>query len=473
LKEEKLLAMTLPLPPLPEQQRVVAYLDFLERRVLAIRQLRSENNRVMHAFILSTHFHLADQQRADIGEILKLQEDVVAVNPSNQYPQVGVRGFGGGLFARETLAGTDTTYRFFHRLHAGLVVLSQVKGWEGAIAVCPEHLAGKFVSPEYRTFRCINGRALPEYMAALLLTPWFHGKLKDVTRGQGARRERVRPEQFLKLNIPMPTVEQQSIAVKAFHKLREMQLLQTSFEQSMDALLPSVLDKAFRGETSALDNIPFELTPSEPQSGKLHHSRGIVFKRAAIAAFVINELRDDPHLGRTKLEKLNHLLEYHLGVPLEREPVRDAAGPNDYPALRKVESLAAKQRWFTPKGSEERGGIRYEPGANIHDRIGAGEHILGDKLDAAKKLIALLRKADAKQIEIIATLYGSWNDFLLRGHTPSDAELITDVRDNWHEAKKAIPVEKWPVAISWMREKGLVPRGTGRPVPKKPKGRIK
>ena len=66
---------------------------------------------------------------------------------------------GGGLFAKAAIGGTETTYRSFHRLYEGAVVLSQVKGWEGAIARCPAELEDWFVSPEYRTFRCKPNQA--------------------------------------------------------------------------------------------------------------------------------------------------------------------------------------------------------------------------------------------------------------------------------------------------------------------------
>lgn len=51
------------------------------------------------------------------------------ISATRSYPQVGVRGFGGGLFSKAAVSGTETTYRTFNRLYAGAVVLSQVKGW--------------------------------------------------------------------------------------------------------------------------------------------------------------------------------------------------------------------------------------------------------------------------------------------------------------------------------------------------------
>jgi type I restriction enzyme S subunit len=126
--------------------------------------------------------------------------------------------------------------------------MSQVKGWEGAIAMTPKELQGYFVSPEYRTFRCKASRCLPEYLAALVPTEFFWGRLKDATRGVGARRERTRPEQFLQLEFSMPSLKDQERAVAMFTAIKTVQGLQRETATEMDAMVPAILDKAFKGE---------------------------------------------------------------------------------------------------------------------------------------------------------------------------------------------------------------------------------
>ena len=126
--------------------------------------------------------------------------------------------------------------------------MSQVKGWEGASAVCPAELSGRYVSPEYRTFSCIPGCAVPEYLASLVVIPWFWKQLKDLTRGMGGRRERTRPEQFLKMKLPMPNIDQQKYAVAIFEKVSQMQVARSDALEKVEGLLPAILDKAFKGE---------------------------------------------------------------------------------------------------------------------------------------------------------------------------------------------------------------------------------
>ncbi|MBI3248015.1 MAG: restriction endonuclease subunit S [Deltaproteobacteria bacterium] len=248
LNPDALFKCEIPLPSLSEQQRIVARIEELAVKIEEARGLRRQAVAETTSFVSSLHLSLAGERVVALGDILRLDESKEEVQFGQQYPQVGVKGFGQGLFPRETLEATQTTYRGFNRLYEGAIVLSQVKGWEGAIAACGSDLAGRYVSPEYRTFRCLEGRAIPEYLAALVTTPWFWTQLKDVTRGVGARRERTRPEQFLQMKLPMPEIDRQAKAVPAFDKLQILKRLQAETAAELDALPPSVLDKAFKGE---------------------------------------------------------------------------------------------------------------------------------------------------------------------------------------------------------------------------------
>ena len=167
IRPSHVLGYQISLPPIPEQCRIVAKIEELAGQINDARTLRQQAIRESEAFIVSTHVQLAGIRKRKLGDILKLDEDVVQVLPDGQYPQVGVKSFGAGLFAKSAIAGTETTYKIFNRLYNGALVLSQVKGWEGAVAFCGSELAGKFVSPEYRTFRCITGEASPGYLSAI------------------------------------------------------------------------------------------------------------------------------------------------------------------------------------------------------------------------------------------------------------------------------------------------------------------
>ncbi len=248
LHPDQLEKATIPLPPLPEQRRIVAKIEELVAKMDEIQDLRETVDKSILSFTLSLHKRLSGSHIVKIGELIELSEDRQEIKAENDYPQIGIRGFGGGLFPKAASHGSETTYRYFNRLKADQIVLSQVKGWEGAIAVCPPEMEGYYASPEYRTFSCKCGDCDPAYMSFLVRTPWFHGMLAGATRGQGARRERTRPELFLSLTMPMPEYREQQWASRILQRLHKIPPYHSQTAAELDALLPSILDQAFRGE---------------------------------------------------------------------------------------------------------------------------------------------------------------------------------------------------------------------------------
>jgi type I restriction enzyme, S subunit len=141
--------------------------------------------------------------------MLTLDVDRVYVNPAATYPIAGVYGFGRGVFAREPITGAETAYRTLNRLRSGQLVMSRLKAFEGAIAIVPEELDGFFVSQEFPTFAIDERSAIPDYLRYLCQWPGLWARLAATSKGLGARRERVHPEQLLVVKVPLPDTSQQ------------------------------------------------------------------------------------------------------------------------------------------------------------------------------------------------------------------------------------------------------------------------
>ncbi len=247
IKEDRFLDQQIGLPPLSEQQAIVARLDALAAKTHEAESHLDAVERVSSDLLLSLHYRLAADRVIRLGDVLELSEISEAVTAAGIYPQVGVRGFGGGLFPKPAISGTETSYKIFNRLYTGAIVLSQVKGWEGAIARCPIDLDGWFVSPEYRTFRCKPDLASDEYFGELVRTEWFWSGLQEATRGVGARRERTRPEQFLNIELPLPVLADQMRIFEILKRQSPLKSTHAAIRQANAALLPATLERLFAG----------------------------------------------------------------------------------------------------------------------------------------------------------------------------------------------------------------------------------
>lgn len=242
LKESRFLAQSIPLPTIAQQRAIVEKLERAAVAVDKVQGLRADILSDLASLIVRAN-ECYSAQSCQLGNAMVLDEDRVPLVPETSYPQIGIRGFGGGLFRKAGVTAAETTYRHFNRLDAGHFVVSQVKGWEGAVAVCDSEHAGLFASPEYRTFRCISHVLRPTYFSYLCRTPWFHAKLAPATRGQGARRERLRPEMLQAISIPLPSVENQQALEAVFARVERAAVLSNAGD--LDQLLPAMLNDVF------------------------------------------------------------------------------------------------------------------------------------------------------------------------------------------------------------------------------------
>jgi hypothetical protein len=158
-----------------------------------------------------------------------------------------------------------------------------------------------------------------------------------------------------------------------------------------------------------------------------------------------------------------------LGIDLGREPIKAAAGPNDYPHLKKIESRAQKSNWFTVHQKKDGGGYVLTKGRAFDALLGKTAQALGDHAVAVDELMSLLLPLNTRQAEIVATLYAAWNNLLLLGGSPDDEKIVYEARENWHSSKLDIERAKFFKGLEWMRQKGLVPAGKGRYVDVKQK----
>ena len=166
-------------------------------------------------------------------------------------------------------------------------------------------------------------------------------------------------------------------------------------------------------------------------------------------------------LGHVKAEKLAHLAECHLGVDLGRRPIRDAAGPVDFPHLKKVCHRAKMTRTFEDSDRPDGHGFAFQPLEGFEKAVTVSEGIFGDRLTDMDRLIDLFVPMDTDRAEIVATLYAVWNDLLATGQQPTD-ELIIEGFFGWSDSKKKFERERLGKALAWMREHGLTPTGKGK-----------
>jgi type I restriction enzyme S subunit len=183
-----------------------------------------------------------------LGEVLRLDLDRVPVSAGRNYPMVGVLSFGHGLFEREPIENGNTTYRVFNRIKAEHVIMSQLFGWEGALALSSERFAGKFLSPQFPTFLCDATKLDRNFLGWLMRRPTFWEDLGSRASGMGDRRRTLSPEALFECEISLPPLDEQQRIVAWVEQLASQidkaQALRHQAIEDAEALCRSLLTNA-------------------------------------------------------------------------------------------------------------------------------------------------------------------------------------------------------------------------------------
>ena len=262
-------------------------------------------------------------------------------------------------------------------------------------------------------------------------------------------------EQLSILRLPYPPKdEQKAIAYYLDEQTAKIDKLISQAKSAIELMRERRTALISAAVTGKIDVRDFKMvTEQKTIKANIH------FKRSVLAAEIAKRMQHQNKFGRIKFQKILVLCDLHLDMDIGGNYQRDAAGPFDNRMMRSITSQLAKQKWFKPVKPKDGYGTKYVP---MEKAGGHQEYFYkywGDKLDRFNELLALLGPMTTEQAEIVATLYSAWHDFLEQGEQPTDEELVTEVRTNWHESKKRIEPARWHKAINWMRQKALVPHG--------------
>jgi type I restriction enzyme S subunit len=248
LKAKRLLPVPIPLPPLAEQQSIVEWIEALAGQVHEALRLRQEV--VKECEILCRAILASDTstQLVPMSELVLQRTPDVNVRPDMAYQFAGVYCFGRGLFRGQAKTGSEFAYPKLTTLKTGNFTYPKLMAWEGAFGVVHPECNGCVVSTEFPVFEVNEVRVLPEVLDIHFRNPAVWPELAGASTGTNVRRRRLNPKDFLCYKIPLPSREAQFRLRNVMSELAKLSPLHAKTAAELDALLPALLDKGFRGE---------------------------------------------------------------------------------------------------------------------------------------------------------------------------------------------------------------------------------
>jgi len=140
-----------------------------------------------------------------LRELVSRAGSAAAVDPSCLYPTLGVKSHARAAFDSGVLLGAATAYRTLTQVREGWLVYPKLMAWEGALALVPADLDGRWVTPEFITYDVRDDALSREYLRHLISWPGFLEWVRDGSTGTNVRRRRLQPAAFEAIRVPLPS----------------------------------------------------------------------------------------------------------------------------------------------------------------------------------------------------------------------------------------------------------------------------
>ena len=343
-------------------------------------------------------------------------------------------------------------------------VLLNITG--ASVARCclaPEEMAGARVNQHVAIIRTNADKIRAEFLELALTSPHYKDILLGVGEKGGSTRQAITKAEIQSLEVAFPAlIDQDSFVDHATELQIETRKLATIATQKLAALTElkqSLLHKAFAGELTAATKGPIA------SASTVSISFATPQFTAQVIAFA--QRRHEQHqsqktFGHVKAQKALHLVESIGGIDLGRQPIKDAAGPNDFQHMLRATDWAAQQGFFEFAPRASGNGYDFRKLANF-------DALWTEAVAATRPVAAALERAIdpivpmvSLEAELLATVHAAWNNLIRDRAVTTDDSIVKEARDNWHSSKLAIPEQKFRSTIKLIRAKGLEPDGSAK-----------
>ena len=247
IRPSDVLAYTIPLPPLAEQQAIVARLDALAEKSRQVEAHLDAVERDAERLIRSYLFDPSVRKsvKRPMTELVSQRAPDVAVDRLTQYRFAGVYSFGRGVFPSVVKMGSEFAYERLSTVRAGDFTYPKLMAWEGALGVVPIECDGMVVSPEFPVFTINTDEVLPEVLDIYFRTPEIWPVLAEISGGTNARRRRLQPSTFLNYQMPVPPMDTQLKLREVHRQTQALKAKHAAIRQANAALIPATLERVF------------------------------------------------------------------------------------------------------------------------------------------------------------------------------------------------------------------------------------
>lgn len=252
IKEARFLDQLIALPPLAEQQVIVARLNALAEKTRQVEEhLEATERAAEHLLALRFRDTIVDATLRSMAEVAPLVRREQSIELNGSYPELGIRSFGKGTFHKPPLSGSEVGSKRLFRIEAGDLMFSNVFAWEGAIAIAQSEDAGRFGSHRFITCQVNPELTTADFLRYYFLTDEGMLKIGEASPGGAGRNRTLGLNKLMAIEVPMPPLAAQQTFDRLQAEVAALKAKHTAIREANSALLPATLERVFSTEIPA------------------------------------------------------------------------------------------------------------------------------------------------------------------------------------------------------------------------------
>jgi type I restriction enzyme S subunit len=246
---EKMGQIRVPLPPLAEQQAIVARLDALAEKTREVEaHLDAVERDAEHLLALRFRDAIADAPLRPMADVAPLVRREVVIDPEKSYTELGVRSFYKGTFHRRTVPGSDFSWQNLYRVQSGDLIFSNIMAWEQAIAIAQPEDDGCVGNHRMLTCEANADVAVPGFLWYYFTTEEGFAKIYAASPGTAARNRTMTAPALMAIEVPMPSLAVQQTFDRLQAEVAALKAKHRAIREANAALLPATLERVFGAE---------------------------------------------------------------------------------------------------------------------------------------------------------------------------------------------------------------------------------
>jgi len=256
IRPKQFAAIKIPLPPLVEQRRIVAVVERLAGKIAEARGLRERAVAEVEVLLASAFKSVFAPDRGwetkRVGDFCGKPQygyTASAVRESIGPRMLRITDIQEGRVEWNTVPFCACPEPNQYLLQKNDILFARTGATTGKSFLIEDCPVAVFASYLIR-LRIQDASVLPTYLYAFFQTPAYWSQIEDRTRGTG--QPNCNGQRLANLVVPVPPVDEQRRIVAYLDSLQakvdQLKALQAQTAVELEALLPAVLERAFRGE---------------------------------------------------------------------------------------------------------------------------------------------------------------------------------------------------------------------------------